>query len=199
METKKLNSVGLSQVWAEIVKNFLAKKEGEELKKKLESLNIPSGALASLDEVDEEHLAEALKTLIQGKAEKAVTLAGYGIADAYSKEETYSRAEADSAINDAVKRAVAGVYVVKGSIAFAELPKSGMEKGFVYNITDAFTTTEAFVEGAGKEYPAGTNVVYTDAGWDVMAGTYDFSAFMLKSDLVDITEEEIKAICVMPS
>lgn len=43
------------------------------------------GALAAKDEVAETDLAAALKTKIDGKADKATTLAGYGIADAYTK------------------------------------------------------------------------------------------------------------------
>ena len=40
------------------------------------------GALASLDEVAETNLAAALRSKIDGKADKATTLAGYGITDA---------------------------------------------------------------------------------------------------------------------
>lgn len=43
------------------------------------------GKLAAKDEVAEIDLATALKTKIDGKADKAATLAGYGIADAYTK------------------------------------------------------------------------------------------------------------------
>ena len=43
------------------------------------------GALAAKDEVAEADLAAALKTKIDGKADKATTLAGYGIEDAYTK------------------------------------------------------------------------------------------------------------------
>lgn len=43
------------------------------------------GSLASKSEVAEDDLAAALKTKINGKADKATTLAGYGIADAYTK------------------------------------------------------------------------------------------------------------------
>jgi hypothetical protein len=35
--------------------------------------------------------------------------------------------------------------------------------GYVYNITNDFTTTADFIEGAGKKYKAGTNVVIVDA------------------------------------
>lgn len=79
-------------------------------------------------------------------------------------------------IDSAVSTAVAGVYTVKGSVAFADLPASPTV-GDVYNVTDAFETTESFVEGAGVEYGAGTNVVYTDSGWDVLAGLVDLSGY----------------------
>ena len=79
-------------------------------------------------------------------------------------------------IDSAVDAAVAGVYTVKGSVTFADLPTDA-EAGDVYNVTDAFTTTESFIEGAGVEYGAGTNVVYTDSGWDVLAGLVDLSDY----------------------
>lgn len=154
---------------------------------------VPEGALAGLDKVDEDHLADSLKNIITGKANKATTLEGYGITDAYSKQET------DDAISAAVSQAVTGVYLVKGSVAFADLPEAGLKPGFVYNITDDFVTTAGFVGGAGKKYPAGTNVVYTDTGWDAMAGVYDFSGFLMADSLVDITEAEIDEICKMPT
>lgn len=43
------------------------------------------GSLAAKSEVAEADLADALKTKIDGKADKATTLAGYGITDAYTK------------------------------------------------------------------------------------------------------------------
>lgn len=82
-------------------------------------------------------------------------------------------------VKDAIDTAVAGVYVPKGTIAFANLPTAGAGNiGWVYNISDAFTTTAAFVEGAGGKYTAGTNVVCVSTGtntyaWDVLGGTFD--------------------------
>ena len=207
-ETKKLDATGLSQVWAKIVELFATKEALEAIQKGdvnvIESVSVngvaleitekgvniavPTGALANLDEVALDNLAQEVKDIINGKADKATTLAGYGITDAYTKEET------DSAITTAASK----VYKFKGSVTFAELPTEGLEEGFVYNIKDSFTTAEGFLEGAGKEYPAGTNVAYTEDGWDVLAGVYDFSDYLLRSELVDITEEEINAICVLP-
>ena len=207
-ETKKLDATGLSQVWAKIVELFATKEALEAIKvgdvnviesvsvngvaleitEKGVNIAVPTGALADLDEVALNNLAQEVKDIINGKADKATTLAGYGITDAYTKEET------DSAITTAASK----VYKFKGSVTFAELPTEGLEEGFVYNIKDSFTTAEGFLEGAGKEYPAGTNVAYTEDGWDVLAGVYDFSDYLLRSELVDITEEEINAICVLP-
>lgn len=63
-------------------------------------------------------------------------------------------------------RALNGAYVIRGNSAFANLPTvlTKAMNGFVYNVTDEFTTTANFVEGAGKKYPAGTNVVIADIG-----------------------------------
>lgn len=115
-----------------------------------------------------------------------------------SVKDVYTKEEADSVIQTAVKSAIAGVYKVKGSVAFADLPTEDVKEGYVYNIMDNFTTTSNFVEGAGKEYGAGTNVVYTENGWDCMAGIFDFSDFMMKSDIRSISAEEIQEICVLP-
>lgn len=49
---------------------------------------IALGALAGKSEVAESDLATALATKINGKADSATTLAGYNIADAYTKTET---------------------------------------------------------------------------------------------------------------
>ena len=61
-------------------------------------------------------------------------------------------------------RAVNGAYVFKGSVAFASKPSPITEamNGYVYNITDDFTTTSDFIEGAGKKCAAGTNIAVAD-------------------------------------
>lgn len=222
-----LDGTGLSQVWTLALQKFVAQEAGKglstedfttelleklngiaegaqvnviesvkvndvvvDIKDKTVNIAVPTGALASLDKISESELDDVLATLINGKADKSTTLAGYGIGDAYTKD------EADTAISNAVNTAIAGVYKVKGSIAFENLPKNAV-KGDLYNVTDAFTTTDDFLEGAGAKYPAGTNVAFTEEGkWDCMAGTYDFSEYMKKSDIRSLTSEEIAAICV---
>lgn len=94
----------------------------------------------------------------------------------------YNKTETDSQIDSKIATAVGATYKPAGSINFAFLPElSASEEGKVYNILDEFITTENFVEGAGKKYPIGTNVVCIDTDdsgtykWDVLAGFIDTS------------------------
>ena len=60
-----------------------------------------------------------------------------------------------------------------GTVAFADLPAlSNVNAGWMYNVSDEFTTTDDFKEGAGNVIPAGANIYKTsDEKWDVLAGT----------------------------
>lgn len=95
----------------------------------------------------------------------------------------YNKTETDAKIDEKIATKVSSTYKAAGSIEFASLPAlSATEEGKVYNVSDAFTTTEDFVEGAGKKYPAGTNVVCIDTAedvykWDVLAGFVDLSGY----------------------
>ena len=62
--------------------------------------------------------------------------------------------------------------------------------GYVYNVTNDFTTTNNFVEGSGKNYPAGTNVaVVVDSSdpasynFDVLTGSIDLTNYATKGEL----------------
>lgn len=97
-------------------------------------------------------------------------------------------------IDAKIALAVSSAYKVQGSKTFAQLPTveqmsvSGAGGapamlGYVYNVTDAFTTDNRFVEGAGKSYPAGTNVVCvfdSSPKLDVLAGLVDLSGYVEK-------------------
>ena len=95
-------------------------------------------------------------------------------------------------VDDSITTQVSSVYKTKGSItdltALATPDKA--HEGFVYNIENEFTTTDQFVEGAGKTYPAGTNVVCinttgTTYKWDVLAGMVDLSGYVTTEDLAN--------------
>ena len=105
---------------------------------------------------------------------------------------------------DYVAAKISSAYKAKGSCTFANKPAlSADHEGEVWNITDAFTTTSDFVEGAGNTYPAGTNIVVVNTAasgqtavykYDVLAGFIDLSSYMLKTDMVAITTAEINAL-----
>lgn len=63
-----------------------------------------------------------------------------------------------------------GALHYKGSIAFANIPITGMVEGDMYNITDDFVTDSRFAEGAGVHAKAGTNIAYDlNDKWDLLA------------------------------
>lgn len=108
-----------------------------------------------------------------------------------------SSSQKDYAINqgfveNAIATQVSSVYKAKGSIpTIADLPTPSKEtEGFVYNIESEFTTNSNFVEGVGKTYPAGTNVVIvnttgTEYKYDVLAGMVDLSDYATKKYVDD--------------
>lgn len=108
--------------------------------------------------------------------------------------------QTSSQVETAINTKISSTYKAKGSVAFANLPSlTSSNEGNVYNLTDAFTTTADFVEGAGKSYPAGTNVVIINTTgstykYDVLAGFVDLSGYVLNSDLIAITNAEIDTI-----
>ena len=108
-----------------------------------------------------------------------------------------------SNVNTLINAAVATVYTPKGSIQTLEELNTKVNTGKVgdvWNMSAEFTTDAGFVEGPGKKYPAGTNVVLVDVSglkkWDVLAGSVDLSAYIKSSEMVAITSVEIDEICV---
>ena len=76
---------------------------------------------------------------------------------------------------EAITNGLNGAFLPMGTITYAELAplkeNSSVAAGYLYNISDNFTTDSNFKMGAGIEYVAGTNVYYTaDGYWDCLAG-----------------------------
>lgn len=98
---------------------------------------------------DTEHVHETaditgLDAALAGKADKADTLAGYGITDAYTKTETYAKGEVDSAI----ATAIANAPHLKRQIV-EELPDpSGADANTIYMVG----TGEGSETSSYKEY-----------------------------------------------
>lgn len=103
--------------------------------------------------------------------------------------ENDSNFQTGTQVSDAISAAVAGALIPGGSVQFADLPALAKANcNHIYNISDKFTTTADFLEGAGVAYPAGTNVAIINTGttsspvykYDTYTGTFDFSGFAEK-------------------
>lgn len=112
----------------------------------------------------------ATTTDLNGKADKATTLAGYNIGDAYTKSEVDAK--------------VSSVYKYKGSVAtYEQLPTTGLTTGDVYN-----------VEAAHGTYPAGTNYAWTGTTWDALGGTVDLSSYYTKTETDNLLDDKVDKV-----
>lgn len=96
----------------------------------------------------------------------ANTAQNYAVADTDSAKYYYEQARR-------ISESFSGALRPMGTVTFANLPAlSSTVSGNMYNISDQFTTTSDFKEGAGNVIPSGANVYKTeDEKWDVLAGT----------------------------
>lgn len=127
---------------------------------------------------DKANIATQKATEIIGKAESAADSATK--AQSYAVGGTGSRDGEDSdnakyyyqQAKD-VSEGLKGGLQPHGTVAFADLPAlADVSTGWMFNISDEFTTTDDFKEGAGNVIPAGANIYKTsDEKWDVLAGT----------------------------
>ena len=116
---------------------------------------------------------------INNKADKAITLDGYGIKNAYTKTQ--------------IDNMLVSIMKYKGTYASFELLTSDVADGTitptvgdVYNITAAGGT-----DASGIEINAGDNVVYNGTGWDNFGGAFDASELASKTE---VTAEISQAI-----
>ena len=135
--------------------------------------------------IEEKHLEPNYLAKIKVEAAKAETSRADAAASA-TKAESYAiggtgSREGEDTDNAAyyyrqaksISESFAGALRPMGTVAFASLPAlTSVTAGDMYNISDEFTTTEDFKEGAGGIIPAGANIYKTSDGkWDVLAGT----------------------------
>jgi hypothetical protein len=193
---KFLDSTGLTYLWQRFKEMFVAKESGKglstndfttALKNKLDG--IATGATkVTVDTV----LSSTSSNPVQNKI---ITDALNGKSDSdHSHSEASTTAKGFMSASDKTKlnalptlTTLESTYAKKSDITSAYKAKGNSETipalanvsvGDVYNITAEFTTTNDFVEGAGKKYPAGTNIVKNaDSKWDVMAGFVDLTGY----------------------
>lgn len=109
----------------------------------------------------ETNRAKAKEEELDNKITNHTTATNAALALKADKSDTYTKAQVDAKLS--------GAYKVKGSSTFEALPKDNNVVGDVYNITNTFNL-------GGKHYDAGTNVVWTEEGWDALSGSFDTTA-----------------------
>ena len=117
----------------------------------------------------------ALTTALETKADKATTLAGYGITDAYNKADVDGKlalkldtevASTTYATKSELDAKVSSVYKYKGSVATEEeLPQEGNVVGDVYNVESD-----------------GSNYAWDGEKWDKLGGDVDLTAYLTKEE-----------------
>ncbi len=124
--------------------------------------------------INDNDLQTDIQEELQKKANKATTLSGYGIQDAYTKAQVDAK--------------VSSVYRVKGSVAnFESLPTTAVV-GDVYNLSDT-----------GANYVC---IVANPAEWDKLSETVDLSHCVSSdevSSIVSMTQTEYDALTVKDS
>lgn len=188
--TNKTNRMTVSASGAEIVVGETSPGDGSGIKVTIDETNgvkIPNlvAPTNDRDAATKKYVDDGLAN----KANQATTLAGYGITDAFTKDEINSK--------------LSSVYKPGGSLNFADLPEPSEDiLGLVYSMNDAFTTDDRFLASEPVQYPIGTNVVtiaVNNTGeikylFDVLAGFVDLSDYAKKTDMVAITNQEIDEI-----
>lgn len=135
--------------------------------------------LSSATDSDSEVVAATAKAvksayaLANSKQSPATTLAGYGIGNAYTKDE--------------VDGLVTSSFHYKGTKAkYSDLPAAASNKvGDVWNITTA---------DKANNIKAGDNVAWTGTEWDVLSGVVDLSAYTPTAEFIEYTNSEVQAI-----
>lgn len=151
-------------------------KTSETNAKKSETNASTSAANAKTGETNAKASATSASTFAsQAKASEAKAKASETNAKTSETNSAKSESEAQKYAEQVkeISESLSGALRPLGTISFADLPSTAdTSSGDMYNITDQFTTTIDFKEGAGNIIPAGSNVyLTTDRYWDVLAGT----------------------------
>jgi hypothetical protein len=156
------------------VKKFITKTTAEKVAKKAKAY--ADGVVATLD-----------------NSLAAVAKSGSGADVSFSSQDLESTtvSAAIAEVNSKVA-ALPSAIVPKGTRTFSQLaPATDLAEGNVgnmWNISDGFTTTADFVEGAGNVIPAGANVYVANPStgvykYDIFQGMVDLSPLAVKAEM----------------
>ena len=119
---------------------------------------------------------DSLRSLIRTNSDNITTLKNTTSTQQESIDGLQSRLGTAEGNITGLQNIVSNAYTIKGSIAFENLPTE-INIGWVYNISNDFITTDNFIEGAGIQCKAGTNIVVVNIGsnetpikkWDILS------------------------------
>lgn len=141
---------------------------------------ITLGKMAVKNEVALADLATALQTIINGKADAATTLAGYGITDAMTSTEIAAAIASAVASADHMKRKVVD------AISSIDLLADDASQ-YIYMVKNATGASG----NVYNEYMVLDGSLERVGDWEV-----DLSDYAKTADFEEITDEEIAAICI---
>ncbi len=122
--------------------------------------------------------------------ERAIKNIGTGTDGRYRKlSDSYTKDEVNALISSAI--------TYKGTLAASEILPAllvAANEGDMYNVTEEFTTTADFVEGAGKTFPAGTEIVIVNTATSGETAVYKFNVFPGYINLDTVTTAEVDAM-----
>ena len=150
----------------------------EIVKQKAEEVetNATNAAKSESNEKASEQAAAKSEETATEKADSALEYATKAQSYAVGGTDSREGEDTDNAqyYYEQVKRVSQGLngIIPMGTVAFADLPVSGMENGWMYNVSDDFTSDDRFNDGGGIYYGKGNNIIWTSEGkWDVTAGS----------------------------
>lgn len=170
-----LTQAGVGKLWNNVTNKFEPKEAGKGLSTNDFTNEHKSSLLAMQDRID---LATDDTYIVKGNYPSELIVTTNAIVDGVRKE-----------VNVLVSGT--GVENQVGEVFNINVPFCT-----TYTILDEGEVTIKFIsEVQGKTFPAGTNIVYTSEGWDILGGTYDFSDYVMKDDITPISDEDITSAC----
>ena len=159
-----------------------------------------SAAVASESAVTAMQKAEEAESSSSAASNSAIVAESYAHGDTGARE--YEAVDNAKYYYEQAKQISQGIngVIPMGTVAFANIPTSGLKYGYMYNISDEFISDERFADGSGLYYGPGNNIIWVAGDkWDVTAASSVTGVKGAKEDTyrqgnVNITSENIGAL-----
>ena len=136
------------------------------------STNADKASNSATNAKESETNAGTFATSAKESESNASTYAATAKSDSDKAQNYMSLAETFYKKCEEISKGLGGSLLPMGTITFAGLDTASQVAGYMYNISEDFTTDSRFKDGSDISYPKGTNVYYTSDGfWDCLAGS----------------------------